>query len=148
MRTRWRVISILVIGLLAYLTFGYGRSMAKQAYNAEFVQWYKGTIDTYHKRTGQYPATIKEAVAGIWPGTVDSRIFGRSLDAWKHAMHYETRGDSYILVSFGSDNQPDGTDYWTVRSANTVDSGSCPFAADVILSDLGIHRLCDSKWPI
>ena len=105
----------------------------RQVANHAACQAEEGRIRDYWQRFGVFPTTLE--VAGT----------GEPLDAWGHRFHYESRGSSFILVSYGKDGQPDGGDYWRLREAGDHPRGwnICGhFNEDEVMSDKGWHRIC------
>jgi hypothetical protein len=87
-------------------------------------------VKQQHTQTGSYPNVLR-------PDLVT--------DAWGHPIQYTRLPDGYLIVSFGRDGKPDGSDYLALRSAGDHPAGDsiCGHPdADEVLSDKGWHRLC------
>lgn len=101
-------------------------------------------IQNFHTQNGRLPKTLDELP------TPNLR-----LDAYGHPVHYETRGDAYLLVSFGRDGRPDHTDFWPLRegrihppgkSSDSLPQSICGRPnADTVVSDRGVHFACVVK---
>lgn len=70
------------------------------------------------------------------------RLCKTGKDRWGNAIHYESKGDRYVLVSFGRDGKPDGVDYWRLREQNTYRRVCGDLDADYVVSDRGSHQGC------
>jgi hypothetical protein len=46
-------------------------------------------------------------------------------DEWGNPLRYESRGESYILVSYGRGGVPDGIDYWDIQAEKTAPGKHC-----------------------
>ena len=120
---------------------------AKQVGTCADLQAYCSLLDRYRVRHGNYPTQLLVAVqeAGYKPEV--ETYLAQCKDRWGYSIHYESRGSSYVLVSFGRDGLPDGSDYWSIR-AKYSSAGALPFMpcldfnADAIASDLAVHRCC------
>jgi hypothetical protein len=88
-------------------------------------------IENERERTGKLPIALPAS---------------ESLDAWGHALHYQRlRPDGYLLVSFGRDGKPDGSDYLALRNLGDHPPGYSicgKYDADEVMSDKGWHRIC------
>jgi hypothetical protein len=112
-----------------------------QIRNVELFKLYRAALDEYFEVHKVYPCALSEATANArW---MDVR---RNLDQWGYAVHYESRGASFVLVSFGRGGRPDGLDYWRLRELNDdsrVARDICfQWSADQVYSDRGFHRCC------
>jgi len=75
-------------------------------------------------------------------------------DVYAEPLHYSARGDAFVLVSYGRDRRPDGSDYWNTRETRAVVRDApvsrSHFAcrdpdADLVVSDRGLHTACPSE---
>lgn len=109
----------------------------RQVRNHGDTQYLDALVQRYRKQSGRFPGLLSEIVA--------TPNQDRLRDAWGHEFHYETRGDAFVLVSFGRDGEPDGTDYWALRGAgdHPDDWQICgEFDRDEVVSDVGYLRVC------
>ena len=113
--------------------------------NFTLLQEYARAIDQHFAQSRSYP----ESLVAVMP---KSPVRGRKIpigeDMWGHPISYTRLPDGYLLVSFGRDGRPDGTDYNRMRSESVFQSAAqqekpCRNPdADVVLSDRGAHRAC------
>ena len=89
-------------------------------------------LEDYEKSHGDFPDRIAEALR---PN------FQIANDGWGNPYHYEHRPGCFILVSYGSDEKPDGIDYWALREQNSNEDIDGKFKADHLISDRGWHRV-------
>jgi len=123
-------------------------SRSRQLRTSAEMKTYRAILDAYRSLRLRFPETLQIAVreVGVTGGGETSLL--KAEDAWGHPLLYETRGSgsAYILVSYGHDGRPDGSDYWWLRSAfgeRGYAPEACPtFDADIIASDLAFHRPC------
>ena len=90
-------------------------------------------LDKYKERNMDYPARLSDGIP--------SKLSFLLKDGWSNGYYYEHRVGAYILVSYGSDEKPDGIDYWDLRERNNFEDISGNFKADIVISDLGWHRV-------
>jgi hypothetical protein len=115
----------------------------KQVENIVHMRHYTFALDEFHQRHSQYPKRLEEAVieADLAPETKNSLLPLR--DSWGHGVRYESDESSYLLVSFGRDGRPDGSDYSAMRAVGRLDNAPCrSFDADIVLTDQGELRNC------
>jgi hypothetical protein len=95
-------------------------------------------LERYREKSGEYPTNLALALPE------EKRSLEYLKDSWGNALWYETDGTSYLLVSYGLDGKPDGTDYRAVRnSAPRLNGRICQdYDADEFVSDVGWHRVC------
>jgi len=101
-----------------------------QVRNHALCQGVQGWIEGERERTGGYPSSLPTS---------------ESVDAWGHPLRYQKLADGYLLVSFGRDGKPDGSDYLALRALGDHPAGHdiCgAYDADEVMSDNGWHRLC------
>jgi hypothetical protein len=78
-------------------------------------------------------------------GSYPTELPSRAIDRWSHPLHYKRMADGYLLISFGRDGKPDGSDYLALRNLGDHPSGYriCgQYDADEVMSDRGWHRVC------
>ena len=93
----------------------------------------------YNRDHNRYPLSLEQAIP---PERKDSAF---SDDAWGNAFMYESDGATFLLVSYGRDGKPDGSDYNTIRRLgdHPPDYDICgAYDADEVMSDNGWHRIC------
>src|SRR5262249_18790550 len=106
----------------------------RQLSNHEACRTEDRRIREYRERFGRFPKVLDEV-----------SVAGPPVDGWGHDFHYESNGAAFVLVSFGRDGKPDGTDYWQLRETGDHPSGwnICgTFDADEVMSDTGWQRAC------
>jgi len=86
----------------------------------------------YKLKYGDFPDQLSKAMP------VEDEFYKHR---WKYDLHYEHRSGAFILVDYGSDGKPDGIDYWALRERNNVENVLGKFSTDLIVSDLGSHRV-------
>ena len=111
-----------------------------QVQNLSLMHNYVWHLEEYKRAHGSYPERLGEA-------TRERPVFGRPIeigqDLWNHPLSYRKQGAGFLLVSFGRDGKPDGTDYEALRSSQTQDETPCRNPdADQIVSEKGWHRSC------
>jgi hypothetical protein len=142
---RNRVLAVVAV-LLTLSAAGYGfviRPMQlaiTQIQNFKLLDEYAEAIDASCARTRSYPEALREVMK-------KPPVYGRRIpigeDMWGHPISYSRLADGYLLVSFGRDGMPDGTDYQKLRLEGVQDERPCRNPdADVIFSDRGRHRTC------
>src|SRR5205809_1088601 len=67
-------------------------------------------IGSYFEMTGHYPLTLLDAVPR------EHRTHASVLDNWGHEFYYHSDGTMFVLVSYGRDGQPDGSNYLAIRA--------------------------------
>lgn len=99
-------------------------------------------IEEYHRAHGTYARSLETVLREM---AKDPQLRNRftKLDAWGHPMLYRSDGRQFLLVSFGRDGLPDGSDYVAMRTAGKADNSPCGNPdADIIFSDRGELRTC------
>jgi hypothetical protein len=112
----------------------------KQVQNLVSVREYARGLEAYRARAGSYPSTLAEAIQS-------QPVFGHpipvGLDLWGNPISYSRVADGFLLVSYGRDGKPDGTNYEQLRREGKLDNAPCrDVNADQIVSDRGEHRTC------
>ncbi len=100
----------------------------QQVGNHADCQSVRARIENVRDKTGKYPDRLPE-----------------TMDRWGHLLSYEKLADGYLLVSYGRDGKPDGSNYRSLRSQGDHPSGYSicgQWDADEVVSDKGWHRLC------
>ena len=102
----------------------------------------RGYAKKYLAQHGRYPATLAELCRQH--GATDDlpSLCKSGKDRWGHPIHYESRRDRFIIVSYGADGKPDGTDYWRVREQESYRNVCGDLDADYVQSDRGEHQGC------
>lgn len=110
-----------------------------------------------HDRCSDIQARVEDyrEANGHYPPDLSSFSWWARRDMWGRRVFYERRGDGYILVSFGRDGKPDGTDYWELRmrldesghyyasSLRNHEYNICgDYDRDEVLSDAGWIQVC------
>ena len=133
-------LGILLVGGIAMVS----RSVVqrgRQVRNVSDMRAYREAVEEYAQNRGHLPLTLEEAVRE-WPKKKWGTLL-RGQDNWGHFVVYLPSGTEYLLVSFGRDGKPDGTQYAQLRAANAEDEAACnDLDADVVMSDRGEHRSC------
>jgi len=109
----------------------------RQVRNHGFAQHLAALVSQYSQSHGQLPKHLGE-LGGDLAATL-------AKDAWGNLFHFESRGEAFVLVSYGRDWRPDGTDYWALREQGDHPSGwrICgDFDRDEVVSDVGYLRIC------
>jgi len=94
-------------------------------------------VERHREEFGRFPAQLSDIVA--------ESNQDQLLDAWGNSFRYEAGEGGFVLVSFGRDGQPDGTDYWALRGAGArpADWRICgAYDRDEVVSDVGYLRTC------
>lgn len=143
-RRGWLVatgITVLLLGALG--SVGYSVMLrprlltGRQVRNHAQCQVVEARLRQAFESNGRYPITLAEV----------GRSHGEdhSIDSWGHSLFYQSDGSTFLLVSYGRDGRPDGSDYLALREQGDHPGGynTCGnFDADEVMSDLGWHRLC------
>jgi len=133
---------VATLGLGAY--FGRVRPIQlgmKQVGNLVHMRGYVAALDDFREAHGRYPQTLKEASADT--KLPQGERFVGGLDLWGHPVLYRSDGSTYLLVSFGRDGQPDGSDYAAMRAVGRLDNSPCGNPdADIIFTESGELRTC------
>ena len=95
------------------------------------------------KVTTDYLLSYKEIHKDFPNNLIEAIPTGKTLpqDGWSHDFHYEHHKGAFILVSYGSDGKPDGSDYWMLREQGIVKDLVDNFKCDLVTSDRGWHRV-------
>ena len=147
MRNRTRnclVVAGLTVTAFAVLLGSFVRRQllgVKQIRNLELFRLSATTLDEYYKAHGSFPCILSDATsAARWKVVRDGD------DYWDFPVRYESRGQSFVLVSYGRDGRSDHLDYWHLRELNdnSPRARNICFAwdADQVMSDRGFHRCC------
>jgi hypothetical protein len=112
----------------------------KQVQNLVLIREYEHGLEAHRARTGSYPVSLADAIQ-------NQPVIGRPIpigqDLWGNPMSYSRMADGFLLVSFGRDGKPDGTNYEQLRREGKLDNAPChDVNADQIVSDRGEHRTC------
>ncbi len=59
---------------------------------------------------------------GVFPRSLENLPGVPNTDQWGTGFLYRSDGREYILVSYGSDSRPDGSDYLRMRAAGKLDN--------------------------
>jgi hypothetical protein len=136
------VVSVVYVGYRVWRFL----SVMKQHANAVNARLSESAISSYRAEHGRLPATLVEAEY-----RKDRRV---QFDEYGRAYLYEKQGEAFILVSYGRDGKPDGTDYWSLREQPMPEHPNFEvgqysicghFDADMVISDRGVHRACGVK---
>ena len=140
---------------IAAVAFFYGcyvpfRERGRQVQTCSTMQVMRTLLEDFQKSNGAYPESLSQAAdrSDLRPDVRE--FYGRPVDGWGHAIHYEVGSDGYLLISYGRDSTADGPDYWVVRSENTNLNGESPeywrvckdSRVDIVASDKSFHRCC------
>ena len=101
----------------------------QQVANHASCQHWDSWIKDYRQEHGDYPATLPP----------------QAVDRWGYPLRYNRLTDGYLLISFGRDGKPDGSDYLALRNLGDHPPGYriCgQMDADEVMSDRGWHRVC------
>jgi hypothetical protein len=105
---------------------------------------YVARIEEYRSNHHVYPSRLADALS-----QKESWLGGR--DAWGTPIQYESDGKYFVLVSFGADRRREYFGDLRDLRIPAVTAGTVPFpywhtcgdaAADLVMSDLGEHRVC------
>ena len=133
-------IALLVGAIVLLLVARRHMLWATQVQNLIAGRSYVTIIDEYRDTSGVLPSSLSQLDLPAW-ATEDH------LDAWGRPFVYEVKSDGFVLVSYGRDGLPDGTDYWGIRDTSAQKGRSYQnicyeWDADQLFSDLGGHRAC------
>lgn len=93
---------------------------------------------SYREKHGAYPLVLSDLVE------VSAKESLELKDSWGNPLYFESDGTYFILVSYGRDGKPDGTDYHALRLEGEHPPGwdiKGQWNADLVYSDMGWHRL-------
>ncbi len=131
------------IALIGLFWFGWvypGVLRAKQVRSLADMQIIWHHVEEHRERTGAYPRALHEVI----PGRLAAVL---AADGWGGRWLYESDGDRFVLVSYGKDRKPDGTDYWALRESGPTADQDWEAAriaglwnADQVVSDRGWLR--------
>lgn len=135
------VVTVLVAGILAGWLVTRQFFWTKQIRNLDLFRLYAACLNEYYQAHGTFPCSLSDATAGTkWLEV------SRQSDVWGFPVHYESRGEAYILVSFGRDGRSEALDWWRLRELNDQSlegRNTCfSWSADQVASDRGFHRCC------
>jgi len=139
------VAAIAVLLLVALATGGYWAMLrprlltGRQIRNHADCQAVDAYLRQYFESNRRYPAQLADALRP------HPRGLDLLTDTWGHPLLYESDGTMFLLVSYGRDGRPDGSDYRVLRALGDLPNGwnICGnYDADEVMSDLGWHRLC------
>ena len=145
----WVRVAIVVVAVLGGLTAAAYAFLihpmllrGRQIENLVDMRMYAVEIDRFRKTHGLYPASVQAAIRespdlrNMWP-------YHGGLDRWGHRILYRSDGQRYLLVSYGRDGLPDGSDYEAMRAAGGLQNETCSdLNADIVFSDRGELRNC------
>ena len=113
-----------------------------QINNLELFKSYRQLLRDFKSAHGEYPHYLMELPAG-WRVQANGVP---AVDYWGYPLYFETRNDSYILISFGRDGKPDRLDYWGLRDGMEPTRSGVTICydwdADQVVSDRGFHKAC------
>ena len=96
-----------------------------QITNLQTMRRFKGEVESFQRAHGAYPKSFS------------------GLDAWGNAVSYTSDGRQYLLVSYGRDGRPDGSDYRAMRATGELRNEPCAdLNANIVFSDRGELRNC------
>ena len=128
------VLLVLAAALYYFLVIRPALNRAHQVRSLADMNTIAALLREYKEENGEYPADLREAI----PDRYSPRILA---DGFNIPFYFESRDGGFILVSFGKDRKPDGTDYWALRDSSApMESVAGDFGADQVLSDHGWHR--------
>ena len=134
------VIAIIILAGIAYGAVLRPRLLtARQIVNHARSQAMHSYVLDYNRDHSRYPLTLEQAMP---PERKDS---AHTTDAWGNAFFYQSDGSTFLLVSYGRDGTPDGSDYSAIRKLgdHPPDYDICgAYDSDEVMSDNGWHRLC------
>ena len=131
---RITVVLVVLAAALYFLQIRPTLNRAHQVRSLADMNTIAALLREYRDQHGEYPADLREAL----PDRYSSRILA---DGFNTPFHFESRDGGFILVSFGKDGKPDGTNYWLLRDSSApMESVAGDFSADQVLSDHGWHR--------
>lgn len=105
-------------------------------------------IEGFRAERGRLPDTLAELSAR------KPDLARLSRDVYDEPLHYDRRGEAFVLVSYGRDRRKDGDDYWKTRETAVMTRDAAPsrahFAcrnpdADLVVSDRGLHHACATQ---
>lgn len=102
-------------------------------------------IERFQISRGRLPSSLAELSAS----SPDLEQLAK--DAYDEPLHYVARDEAFVLVSYGRNRRPDGSNYWSTRETRAVVRDTpisrSHFAcrdpdADLVVSDRGLHNAC------
>jgi hypothetical protein len=87
--------------------------------NLILMRTYKRAIERFRQVHGFYPPSLQVAIQQA-DGLVDRQLYRSGLDRWGHPVFYSSDGTQYLLVSFGRNGHPDGSNYLVMRTAGKL----------------------------
>jgi hypothetical protein len=145
-RTRW-IAGVALSLLLAAIAYGIVvrpiLAASTQIPNFELMKTYVRGLEAYKQQQGFYPERLSDAVR-------ERPVFGHPIeigqDLWGHPLSYRRDGGMFLLVSFGRDGTPDGTDYGSLTPSTVWrqdEAKACKNPdADQVVSEKGWLRAC------
>ena len=130
--------ALVIIGA-GYWGWWSARAFEDQINNLEAFKIYLECLQEQRRQLGAYPDSLNDI--GECFQYVDV-LNGK--DWWGNPLRYESRGASFILVSYGRDGDPEKIEPWSLREEGSDSlSTTCGDPnADQVASDLGFHRAC------
>lgn len=114
-----------------------------QVRNLTIMRDYAAILDHFHEAHGQFPRSVREAASDWRPNWDTTGFYLGCLDNWGNSVIYIPTDGGYLLLSFGHDGRPDGSDYVAMRARAELDDSACrDVDVDQVLSDRGEHRAC------
>jgi hypothetical protein len=173
-RRRWVQASLIGVGILTCVTAAVYAFLVRpvtfrdtRIQNLIIMRTYKWAVERFRQVHGFYPPSLQVAIQqadGLPDRQLylsapdrldrtnyrsrfsypDRQLYRSGLDRWGHPVFYRSDGTQYLLVSFGRNGHPDGSDYLVMRAAGKLDNGSCSdLNADIVFSDRGELRNCE-----
>ena len=137
--------ALLIAAAFAYFVFPWPAiRRARQVRNCADMQTYAALVDHYFETHKSYPHTLRAAVEEMRGPSSSAYLLLR--DGYGTPVFYASRGNEFVLVSYGSDRKPEANSYWSYRSREPEPSGrrasACNSGGDVVFTARGCFRCC------
>jgi hypothetical protein len=115
----------------------------KQIVNFSSARSWHGVLTTLHDSTGQYPASLQDALDEWRVVSDDQWGADRLTDNWGYPFRYMRTADGYVLASFGSDGECDVPGLLAYTSREGTDDSPCYSAQrDTVITSTGFEQGC------
>lgn len=139
-----------LVMIIAAAAFGYfvfpwpAMRRGRQVRNCADMQVYATLLHDYYDTHKTYPSALRDAVSQMSGPSASG--YRRLRDGYDRRVRYESRGQQFVLISYGSDGEPEAADYWSyrLRSQQTFEeeAQACNAGGDVVFTDRGCFRCC------
>lgn len=127
------LIVLLVLAVGWYVVIGRPTlQRLRQVHSLGLLEVLASKVAHYQKLTGSYPEQLRDAEPNP----------DRLQDGFGRPILYLSNGRNFLLVAFGRDGRPDGTNYWAVRQRENPVLACRGLDSDQFVSDRGWHRRC------